>query len=341
VKIDDEQSDTHVYAGKPGASYHLFYTGQPSNNEIICGVKRIGYAFSLDGIHWVKWNDPNTAEPFHDSDPVVTWPEYGQKGHTGIGAATAVLLGDEVRLYYSMYEERLDVGRPPEGPVGTAFATVKVDTLRKIAADAKAKGLLQAASREEVEATLDEPLPQSMWDDLQGLVLKAIQAKQSGDAGAEKPALAEIAATRAKFTKALDRYYASAFAALKTVVDQLEAGGPVTDNVLWTLPADRAGNIASPTEITGLNVAAGNHPVMIEIEAKCDRFAVARVAWATGGEYRPGHEMEFTAGYPGVESPTYRVTIATGGQPITALRLQFPGGATVDLKQIRIHELGF
>ena len=49
VKIDDEQSDTHVYAGKPGASYHLFYTGQPSNNELICGVKRIGYAFSLDG----------------------------------------------------------------------------------------------------------------------------------------------------------------------------------------------------------------------------------------------------------------------------------------------------
>ena len=83
VKIDDEASGTHVYAGKPGASYHLFYTGQPSNNEIICGVKRIGYAFSLDGIHWVKWNDPNTAEPFQDSDPVVNWTEYGQKGFTG------------------------------------------------------------------------------------------------------------------------------------------------------------------------------------------------------------------------------------------------------------------
>ena len=100
VKVDDEQSDTHVYAGKRGASYHLFYTGQPSNNELIPGVKRIGYAFSLDGIHWVKWNDPDTAEPFHDSDPVVTWPDYGQKGHTGIGASTALLVGDEVRIYY-------------------------------------------------------------------------------------------------------------------------------------------------------------------------------------------------------------------------------------------------
>jgi hypothetical protein len=339
VKIDDEQSDTHVYAGKPGASYHLFYTGQPSNNEIICGVKRIGYAFSLDGIHWVKWDDPNTAEPFQDSDPVVTWTEYGQKGHTGVGASTAMLLGDEVRIYYSMYEERLDVGRPPEGPVGTAFATVKVDTLRAIVAEAKAKGLLQCASREEVEATLHDLLPQSMWDDLQGRLLAAVQAKQAGNADGEKSALAEIAATRAKFTKALERYYAGAFAPLKKVVDQLEAGRPVTETVLWSLPADRVGSNSPPIEFTDLNIAAGDHPVMIEMEAKCDRFDVARVAWATGDGFKAGQEMEFIAGYPGVESPTYRVTIATGGQPISALRLQFPAGATVDLKQVRIREL--
>ena len=339
VKIDDEQSDTHVYAGKPGASYHLFYTGQPSNNELICGVKRIGYAFSLDGIHWVKWDDPNTAEPFQDSDPVVTWTEYGQKGHTGVGAATAVLLGDEVRIYYSMYEERLDVGRPPEGPVGTAFTTVKVDTLRQIVADAKTKGLLRCASRQEVEATLDDPLPQSMWDDLQGRVLAAVQARQSGNAGGEKSALAEIAATRAKFTKALQRYYTGAFAPLKKVVDQLEAGRPVTERVLWSLPAERRGKNAPQIELTGLNVPAGNHPIMIEIEAKCDRFAVARVAWATGDGFKVGQGMEFTAGYPGVECPTHRVTIATGGQPVSALRFQFPAGATVDLKQVRIREL--
>ncbi|MBN1343393.1 MAG: hypothetical protein JXQ73_11970 [Phycisphaerae bacterium] len=341
VKLDDEQSETHVYAGKPGASYHLFYTGQPTNNEIICGVKRIGYAFSLDGIHWVKWNDPNTTEPpFQDSDPVVTWTKYGQKGFTGIGAATAVLLGDEVRIYYSMYEERLDVGRPPEGPVGTAFATVKVDALRQIVADAKAKGLLRCASRQEVAATLDDPLPQSMWDDLQGRVLAAVQARQSGNASGEKSALAEIAATRAKFTKALQRYYTSAFAPLKKVVDQLEAGRPMTEKVLWTLPAQRRGKTPPHIELTGLNVPAGNHPLMIEIEAKSDRFAVARVAWATGDGFKAGQEMEFIAGYPGVESPTHRVTIATGGQPISALRLQFPAGATVDLKQVRIRELG-
>ena len=73
---------------------------------------------------------------------------------------------------------------------------------------------------------------------------------------------------------------------------------------------------------------------MIEIEAKCDRFELARVAWA--GDGFKG-EPEFIAGYPGVEYPTHRVTIATGGKPISALRLQFPGG--VDLKQVRIREL--
>jgi hypothetical protein len=340
VKIDDEQSDTHVYAGKPGASYHLFYTGQPTNNEIICGVKRIGYAFSLDGIHWVKWNDPKTTEPpFQDSDPVVSWAEYGQKGFLGVGAGTAVQLGDEVRIYHSMYDERADIVRP-EGVVGTGFATVKADTLRKIVGDAKAKGLLPCASRREIDATLDAPLPQSMWDDLQGRVLAAVQARQSGNADGEKSALAEIAATRAKFTKALERHYAGVFAPLKKVVDELEAGRPVTEKTLWNLPARREGNNTTQVEFTGLNVATANGPVMIEIEAKCDRFDVARVAWATGDGYKAGQEIEFIAGYPGTESPTYRVTISAGGQPISALRIQFPAGAIVDLKQVRIREFG-
>ena len=43
-----------------------------------------------DSIAYYKLNGLNTAEPFQDSDPVVTWTEYGQKGHTGVGAATAV-----------------------------------------------------------------------------------------------------------------------------------------------------------------------------------------------------------------------------------------------------------
>jgi hypothetical protein len=339
VKIDDEQTDTHVYKGKPGASYHLFYTGQPTSNELICGVKRIGYAFSLDGVHWVKWNDPKTAEPFQDSDPVIGWAEYGKRGFTGVGAATAMLLGDEVRIYYTMYEEHIDVGRPPEGPVDTAFATVKVDSLRKIVADAKAKGLLQCASRQEIDAVLDAPLPQSMWDDLQGHVLAAVKAKQSGDANGAQAALAASAATRSKFTKALDRYYANELGALKKVVDRLEAGRPVTEKLLLDLGAQRAKGNPPQVELTGLNIASGGQPVMIEIEATCNRFDVARAEWSTGKGQTPARSLEFIVGYPGVQRPPHRITLDPGDKPISTLRLQFPAGAVVDLKRIRIHEL--
>ncbi len=341
VKLDDEQLDTHIYAGKPGASYHLFYTGQPTNNEIICGVKRVGYAFSLDGIHWVKWNDPKTTEPpFQDSDPVLSWAEYGRKGFIGVGASTAMRVGDEVRIYHSMYDERLDIPRI-DGVVGTGFATVKVDSLRKIVADAKAQGLLPCATRQEVQATLDAPLPQSMWDDWQGHILLAVQARQSGNADAEKSALADVAATHAKFTKALQRYYESTFAPLKRVVDQLQSGHPITEKLLWSLPEPRMESKTPEIAFTGLNLAAGNHPVMIEIEAKCDRFDIARLAWSTDDAFQSAGEIEFTMGYPSPRTPTYRLTIATDGQPIRALRLRLPAGSTIDLQQLRAREFAF
>ncbi len=113
----------------------------------------------------------------------------------------------------------------------------------------------------------------------------------------------------------------------------------VADHATLYCYIDGMGNYGPQIEFTGLNVAAGNHPVMIEIEAKCSRFEVARVAWATGDGFQAGQEMEFIAGHPGVEFPTHRVTIATDGRPIRALRLQVPAGATVNLKQVRIREL--
>ena len=341
VKIDDEQTATHVYAGKPGASYHLFYTGQPTNNELICGVKRIGYAFSLDGVHWLKWDDPATTEPpFHHSDPVVSWAEYGRLGYLGAGACTAVLLGDEVRIYHSMYDERPDIPRT-DGVLGTGYATIQVDTLRQIVADAKARGLLLCASRQEIEATLDVPLPQSMWDDLQGHVLTAIQARQAGNVKNAQVAWSEIAATRSKFTKALERHYVQAMAPLKQVIDQLESGTRVTDKLLWSLPKDFPGMAGVQVEVANIDGVATRQPIMIEVEASCNRFDVARLAWATDKGYQAGQEVEFMVGYPAPECPTYRVTISPTGQPITALRLQFPGGSTVELKDVRIRELGW
>lgn len=339
VKLDDEESDTHVYAGKPGASYHLFYTGQPSNNELSCGVKRVGYAVSLDGIHWLKWDDPTTTEPpFQDSDPVLTWQEYGRPGFLGVGAGTALRVGDEVRLYYSIYDDRPDTPRP-DGVVGTAYATVAVEALRGIVAAAKAKGLLPCATREEIEATLDEPLPLSLWDDLQGRVLAAVQASQSGNRAGLHSALAGIAATRARFTQALERYYAGAFAPLKDVVDQLAAGRRLTEEEVWRLPPERAGRTALQTEFTDLTITAANGPIMIELTATCDRLDVARVAWATDKGYQPGQETELLVGYPAPADPTYRVTAAAHGLPIRALRLQFPAGATVDLREVCVRRI--
>jgi len=112
----------------------------------------------------------------------------------------------------------------------------------------------------------------------------------------------------------------------------------VTEKVLWTLPADRVGKNV-PGEFTGLNIAAGNHPLMIEIEAKCDRFEVARVAWANRRwlQARAGngvHRRLSRRGMP--DAPRHD---CHRGHPITALRLQFPAAATVDLKQVRIREL--
>ena len=76
---------------------------------------------------------------------------------------------------------------------------------------------------------------------------------------------------------------------------------------------------------------------MIEIEATCNRFDVARIEWSS--DKTPGQSREFVVGYPGVERPIYRITLDPGGKPITTLRLQFPGGAAVDVKRIRVHEL--
>ena len=130
---------------------------------------------------------------------------------------------------------------------------------------------------------------------------------------------------------------AEAVRARESLDGSVQAGRPVSEKVLWSLPRKHMGISAVSGEFTGLNVATGNHPIMIEFEARCDRFAVGRAAWATGDdEHKAWQEVDFMAGYPGVECPTHRVTIATDGQPITALRLQFPAGATVDLRQVRI-----
>jgi hypothetical protein len=111
----------------------------------------------------------------------------------------------------------------------------------------------------------------------------------------------------------------------------------MTEKVLWELPADHMSKTGAQFEFKGLDLKPGNNPVMIEIEAVCDRFAIAHMSWSAGEGYKPGQGMEFMAGYPSEGPPILRVTFTTGGQPISALRFHFPGA--VDLRQVRVREL--
>ena len=250
-----------------------------------------------------------------------------------------------MRIYYSMYDDRPDTVRP-EAVIGTGLATVKVDTLRKIVADAKAKGLLKTSTRAEIDALMDDPLPQSMWDDLQEQTVAAIRARAGKNKAAEAAALAAMTKMRGKFTKALDAYLTGPFAPLKTVLDALAAGKPVGEKILWSLPGDAARNLQAGAnnqpqlEFTGLDIATRAGTVFIEFQATTNRYELARVAWATDGEFRPGDEREVMIGYPSAgELPTYRVPISTNGKTITGLRIAFPLNSEPDLQTLALREI--
>ncbi|MEJ2196191.1 MAG: hypothetical protein P8X73_15210, partial [Ignavibacteriaceae bacterium] len=50
-----------------GTTYHLWYGGYDGSTGT-----NIGYATSVDGISWTKYNDPaTTSPPYADSDPVL------------------------------------------------------------------------------------------------------------------------------------------------------------------------------------------------------------------------------------------------------------------------------
>ena len=171
LKLGDNETQTRIYQGKSGASYHCFYHGHITNDEFVAGVKRLGWAFSLDGINWVKYDDINTTEPpFNHSDPIVTWSDWGTWGDLGVRACSAVISGDEVKIWYS-----------GEGCVygGSGYCSAKISDLLAIVEQAKKDGKLKVMPRKEIMATLVEPLPLSTWDDLAECVLKASSTDQA------------------------------------------------------------------------------------------------------------------------------------------------------------------
>lgn len=70
---DDEQVlAPHVLKTEEG--YIMYYSGTNTS-----GIQQIGMALSKDGIHWTKYDDPDTtSQPFAESDPVFQPAEKGQ-----------------------------------------------------------------------------------------------------------------------------------------------------------------------------------------------------------------------------------------------------------------------
>jgi len=154
LKLGDEQLASGVYRGGQG-SYHLFYTGLPTNSEKFPGNQRIGYAFSLDGIHWAKYKDPTATQPtYQHSSPLLTWADYGQWGCTGYHSCAVLREGEEVRMWVwghaHEYRQFSKLG----------LATAKVSDLLAIVEKAKRDGLLPQFNRQQIDALMfDAPPP--------------------------------------------------------------------------------------------------------------------------------------------------------------------------------------
>jgi len=76
--------------------YHMWYSG----NRLLDNPRQTGWATSIDGIHWRKYNDPNTTSTLYlDSDPVLE-PSSGQWDGNFTQAVTVMLEGDSLRMWY-------------------------------------------------------------------------------------------------------------------------------------------------------------------------------------------------------------------------------------------------
>jgi hypothetical protein len=154
LKLGDKATASGVYRGL-GGCYFLFYTGWPTNREEISS--RIGMAYSLDGIHWLKYKDPAVTQPsYQHSDPVINYTSFGQWGSVGYHSCAVVQEGDNVRLWIW--------GWTP-GPAGRrishlGLATARVSDLLELVDKSKKAGLLKTFTRDQIDHVMaDAPPP--------------------------------------------------------------------------------------------------------------------------------------------------------------------------------------
>ena len=359
LKLGDEEPQTRVYAGH-GGSYHLFYTGQPTNDETVGGVKRLGWAFSLDGIHWAKYDDATTTDPpFHHSDPILTWTDWGTWGHMGVRACSAIRDGDEVKVWFS-----------GEGTsyTGTGLATAKVADLLRVVERARVAGQLPVMSREEIEATLHEPLPLSTWDDLAAAALAAVSARAGHDEQAAGEALQQAEGLMRCTTRSEQTYLQTELAPLSRALDALaKPQRRVAVRHPWSLdlaaepsfrPAylnaarfDGVAHGAAAFTALGADPFVALPPMdvpvdadlcLVELQVELARPGTIAVRWSLGNEgVLPGSRVERRIRWPEQQRRLYLVMPWPRGGRVGQLRLDLPDGQTTRLRAAAVHLIRF
>jgi predicted GH43/DUF377 family glycosyl hydrolase len=86
-----------------GYRFHMFYSGG------FTFIWRIGYAWSTDGSHWIKYDNPNTTIPlFSISDPVLFWGSVNTWDDSNVSHCSVILdtLTDSLKMWYTGLDAR-------------------------------------------------------------------------------------------------------------------------------------------------------------------------------------------------------------------------------------------
>lgn len=360
LKLGDDELQTRVYAGKPGGSYHCFYHGHITNDEFVAGVKRIGWAFSLDGINWVKYDDALTVDPpFQSSDPIIGWSDWGVWGYAGIRACSAIRDGDEIKIWYS--GEGVKYG-------GTGMASAKIADLQAIVDKARAEGKLKVMPTEEIKSTLVEPLPLSTWDDLAGHVLNTALKTSETDSRQRQEAIEQARTLVQRMSRSEKLYLEKNLSPLGLVVDKLlSTGVPPVVKQIWqldlstleNLPAEQlygakfegSKNGASCFTTSGpdpfiilppVNINVGVEPLyLVQLNLKVEHPTHnMSVHWAKAGEdFVPGIAVLRQIRWPEQQQTLCFVLPWRAGEKIERLRLDFGNAHKVEIRSAVVYSL--
>lgn len=105
--------------------YEMWYSGYNAS----CLGEAIGYATSTDGIHWAKYNNPETSDGcFMESDPVLT---TGWDDSQDVYMSRVIIDGDKYKMWYSGggqigYATNIIPGKPEDAFVVLAQNSVYV-----------------------------------------------------------------------------------------------------------------------------------------------------------------------------------------------------------------------